>query len=54
MDSRSTNLQETLNALSLEPVASEGAKLTDKVLVGKVLSLKAFKRFTVVDIIKRS
>ncbi|KAF3435160.1 hypothetical protein FNV43_RR22247 [Rhamnella rubrinervis] len=53
-NSEASNLREALSALSLESKESEGTKITGKVLVGKLLSTRVFKRFSLADIIKQS
>ena len=47
-------MREALSALSLESKETEGTKITGKVLVGKFLSTRVFKRFSLSDIIKQS
>ena len=46
-------IQNALSALSLEPKISYGSRFTEKILVGKVLSTRVFKRFTFTEIINR-
>ncbi|KAF3449014.1 hypothetical protein FNV43_RR09738 [Rhamnella rubrinervis] len=48
------SLRDALNSLSLELKETEATKITEKVLVEKVLSTRVFRLFTIADIIKKS
>ncbi|KAF3447772.1 hypothetical protein FNV43_RR08476 [Rhamnella rubrinervis] len=52
--SKAVSLQDALSPLSLESNESEAVRLTEKVLVGKLLSARVFKRFTLSDIVRHS
>ncbi|KAF3441478.1 hypothetical protein FNV43_RR15392 [Rhamnella rubrinervis] len=52
--SKAKDLQESLNSLSLSSEGTEASKITEKILVGKVLSSRSFRRFTVMEILKKA
>ncbi|KAF3443799.1 hypothetical protein FNV43_RR13489 [Rhamnella rubrinervis] len=52
-DTPTLNLRDALSALTLELKETEAVRITEKVLVGKLLSTRIFKRFTLLDIIKQ-
>lgn len=52
--SSSLEIQESLQDLTLEEDAQEIPNITEKVLVGKVLSMRPFRRFTVQEIVSKN
>lgn len=48
-----TELQDSLSSLSLTPLKQWQKDVTDSTLIGKLLSTKAFRRFTISKIISK-
>lgn len=49
---KAISLQESLSNLSLNPV--EGAVNTERILVGKIISTRNFRKFTILEITQKA
>lgn len=51
---RAILIQEALSNLSLQPKSTTGETTTDRVLVGKIITTRLFRRFTLSEIVQKT